>query len=324
MKRRILVVLLIVLAHAALFVQPTAAADYRSVLSVRVYRNLLATGDRFFLVHYDVHYDSIPTTELAKYYTFRLYNSGGTLIGTTSPFGYFHTGYDEGVLGFYFGAVGAPTWGDAAVVRIEGSPLYFTSPFPAVNYGISAAEYCTSTDQTINRTQLAAQLISVAQSLETDWSIELVTTAGAKTVMNTTGTTYYTRSVANIQYMAPDAFAVSTNSTNTTARSWTNAQALLYEQRYAGTWVETAVNSAGGLFNVEGNLVTGAGVLVLCIALVGLAQRKWQNADAGLLAAVVVFLVASLAGFVAWAIVGIATVLAALYVTMRVVWRHGT
>ncbi len=324
MRRCLLPLAIIAGLYAGLLAQPVAAADYQQILSVKVYRNVVATGDRIFLVHYDIHYDTLPSTELAKYYTFRLYDSTGALIGTAQPFGYFHSGYDQGIFGFYFGSVGAPAWDDAAMLTVQGSPAYMSAPFPAVNYGVSVSDYCTATDQATNQAQLASQIIVIARSLEIDWTVQLLTTVGTRTTLNDAGVTYFSRSISGIQYMAPTAFAVSANAPNTTGRAWTDTKATSYDQRYTGTWVATAMTAAGSLFNVEGNLVSGAVILILCTIVVGLCAKKWQNADAGMAASFIIFLVASLGGFVAWAIVGIATVLAALYVAMRVIWRHGT
>lgn len=76
---------------------------------IRVFRNLVESGDSLFTFHYAIPYDSdnYPVETAAETIVFRLYDDAGNLTATFEPYvyPYFGTnGYGDGIASIYFDA----------------------------------------------------------------------------------------------------------------------------------------------------------------------------------------------------------------------------
>ncbi len=318
---RIAVILLITLT-LILNAAPVNAADYQYILSVKAFHNLLEIGDMLVVFHYDLHYDVLPATPANLYYHFRLMDTtGSSILAATSPYPYYSGGFEEGAGSFYFSAMDAPVWGNPYILKISGNPEYHTAPIPTVTYTLMPSDYSQLSTQEENQTLLGNYVLEICHSLQTDWALEMTLNSDLGEVLTTAAESYVRGTIPNIQYMSPQIFAVQSvlPDVPTDIHPGT-AKADTYTTRYTGTFVGDILE--GSIFGIPGNVITGFGLTIIALIIFIFSARFFQTTIPGLVASYALFLMGFLMGFVAPAIFGVTTLLAAIYTGYIVFFRN--
>ncbi len=271
---RALIIILVALCVACLMTLvgagPVMAADYEHILSAKVFRHLLETGDMLVVVHLDIHRDVIPAVPLNQFFLFRLMDATGTItLSSTIPYIYYNSGYDESAISFYFSADSAPAWGGAYVVRVSGNPEHHSSPVPEVLYTLTASDYSQFDTQVENREALGDHIIDIAHSLQLNWGVIMTENSDTGEVLTDTASSYFLGAIPNLRYMVPDIFPIISllPDLGTPAHPSTT-QADAYRQRYAGTIVGDALDELGSFFGgIPWNIITGIGTVILVLLL---------------------------------------------------------
>lgn len=303
---------------------PSIAADVRQINSLSVFRHLLEEDDFLLVFHYTITHDTPPGYPVGRYYHFRLMDSTGEEeLGSTSPYPYYDDGYGEGVGALYFSAEDAPGWEGSHIMRIEGNPeLHDPVPDPA-NYPLALSNYSPALTQAENRELLGDYIIEITESLEIDWGVKLTTVLDTGTILNTTGEAYFAGTISGLIYMAPQLFAVQSSVPSDETREWGSDTADAARTRYDDTWVGESLSALGNFLGVDWQVATSLFVLVGAIALFGLSAWKFQTSLPGFLGAAVLMIMGFLMGWVSAAVMGVATLLAAMYFGYILVFRHG-
>lgn len=300
------------------------AADYQTVESVKAYRHLLETDDMLVVFHYDIHYDTVPDQPLNKYYHFRLMDADGvTELAAASPYTYYNSGYDEGAGAFYLSSADAPLWGGAYILQISGNPEYHAAPVPQILYTLEGEDYSALDTPEGNQELLGDYIIQVAQSLQASWGVEMTVNADAGDILTSAAESYFKGAITGLQYMAPQIFAVQEGQVPTPSPLHSGtSQADTYRDRYDGTFIGDFLDD--GLFGVPGNVVTGVGILAMCMILFFLSFKLFQTSIPGMVGAYLLVIMGFLMGFVATAIFAIVSLLAAIYIAYVLFFRNSS
>ena len=195
-----ILVLLLAVPVAAQVADP----DSISLNSVRIYQNLVETGDWLIVIEHEVMYASEPVEEPDDLFLVALV-VGGHVQASRGVVDYQHH-----VGSIYLTAERVAdlslTWGGAYVVRVMGNPVFFT-PTEGVNMAsmaLSGGHWVTGS-QTQSRQYLGDRVIVLAKILQTSWGIELVT---SNDLLNSVGRSQFLRAIPGLDGICPQIFQV--------------------------------------------------------------------------------------------------------------------
>lgn len=315
---RILVVALIaaLLALPVVPVSATTSPTSVNIDSIYVNRNLLETGDMLITAQYNIVFAVLPAETVTDLFGFRLFATDNlTEIGATTAYSYpvAAHGLPLGLVSFYFSAAAVPAmvWGTAYPLHISGDPAYFATP-PEFTFYMQAADYSTSTNQSDD---LALHILDIAQTLEADWGVGLLTQSDVGTVLSTYGEDYFREAIPGIQTMAPTLFLVQVGDPDYDERVWSTAQATTYENRFNGTWVGDALTAGATFMGFTGaNKMFGTAIplVILMLLVIGASAAAFEDADSGLMSAGVIMLVGVLLGMFPFAMMAVVVLLCAV------------
>lgn len=314
----ILALAIILLLLLATPVYATDPPDSISIEVIYVNRNLLETGDFLLIAHYNIAYTTIPDERADETFTFRLMDTDATTeLGAALPYPYATMGYGQGVVSFYFTAADAPTWGQEYYLRVSGNPVHFDNP-PVENFSVLAGDYTLLTDSTANQDQLATRVQDIAVDLEVAWDVTLLSEQDTGTFFSSAGEAYFRNAIRGLQAMAADLFFVQTIPPDFTGINYTTNQATIYQERFDGTWVGDALDDAADLLHVSDEMLVGMGILVGCVALIGVSAKKMRSVHPGFIASILLSLCGGLLfGYMSGlAIAGIFFVIYIGYITL--------
>jgi hypothetical protein len=289
-----------------------------NILSSKAFTNVLQSNDFLVIFRYSIAYTTTPTTETATdLYIFSLLSASNTTeYGSVTPYAYTTRGFGQGVSAIYLSASTAPHWGDSYQIRIMGNPAKFSSAnltnpvqfFPITNY-------FTPTDLVEVPDGIGNYLIEQMQQLEIPWSKTLVLPSTGGMILSTTGEIYLTSAVPGFAAMAPQIIAIQIISSTPAVISYGNTTAVNMTSQYGGTWVRTALDSAG-------TMGTGVAVFVFFLAIVILCQRKLGRMEPGLIAGNLMLIGAVRLGLMNMAIVLVVALLCGIYIGYILIFRN--
>jgi parallel beta-helix repeat protein len=294
---------------------------------MRIFRNLLDTGDQLMVWIANIPYDDgTPTYTVGDAYTWQLIDTDGvTVIGYITGFAYHEDGYGYNVYSMYYDSTDGFVWGTAYTLRLTGNPGVFTTP-PTEKFVINVDSYTTLTDSDDNREALADEVIYLAKFLNTKWELtgedSLLLETEVGTVLSLEGETVFRGCIFGIQGMAPQAFrfVVGEDTLGTDERTWTSNYTDILADQYSGTWIETARNASIDFLGADYDLM-GVGLLFACCAglVIGnmaLTQDHWN----GLIDVAFVLVIATRIGILGLVICVLLMAVAFIYMGMRL-WK---
>lgn len=295
-----------------------------TVSNIKANVYLIDEGDMLIYGEYNIPYASVPDEGADEAFIFRLIDTDGeTELGSVTPYVLFDNGYNEGVFGFYFSS--NTTWGESSIIRISQNPVLFDDP-TSYEYAIPSNSYSTKTTQEDNQIELAINIISAAQRLETAHSgyTLLEASAGGTILSSPTGETYFRGAIPGIQAMAPDLFLVQVLAQDTTAREWTTDQFDTYQDRYEGTWVGDDVDATATQFGITAASLMGTIIaLPICIGVIILSAMKYKRTEPGIIVSTIILILTSLMGWMPTAIFATSFQLMAIYLSYVLFYSRG-
>ena len=296
--------------------------DELEIKSVFVAQSLLQQDDYLMVFHYNVSYPVPPAIQVSSLFHFRLMGTDGTtVLGASNPYAYNSGGYYEGAGSIYFNASNAPDWDAPVVLQIRGNPEYWTDP-PVIAYTLAASDYSNESTPQGNRDVMGGYVISIAESIELDWNVIMLTETEIGTVLSSTGETYFRSVIPGLQVLLPDILAVTTADPDYTPSDYGTDQADKYAARWNGTWMEDVMDGIRD-FGFSPTLVMGAATLLLIGLMFTISHTLWGTTDPALNAGVVIFFTSYLLGFVSPAVMAIITLFAGIYLVYIWMFRHG-
>ena len=249
-----------------------ASPDNLDILVIKAFQNTVESNDILFIANYNIDYGTIPTETVTEAFIFRLMD-GTTELGSTAPFSFVNSGYDEGVVALYFSAsdvdlIGV-TWEDPNYeVRLQGNPSLFASPPVVVNASIDWNSVLTT------KSDLRDFLNGLAISLQLNWipytdpDIELLTNAADGNVFTQEGEDYFGNVVPNVRVATPQLFTGRTTLPIITDRTFT----LSYRDQLLQFWdtssIGIALQGAANVFNTPRSLITTLGLIAFNVTII--------------------------------------------------------
>jgi hypothetical protein len=311
---------LFLLIPVPLLADPATPSPF-SIGTPEVFTNIFEEDDFLLLMPYDIEQSPQESIAVSQQFIFRLMDTDGTTeLSSSIPYAYNNSGYGLGIVSFYFAADDAPTWGNAYILRIDGSPVYYTTAL-SVNRTLAADEYSSESDQAA---ALAEYILTEATALEIDWGVKLYETSdNGSIVLTSTGQTYFTTTIPGLAQVCPSIMASSSSNPNWDTTPQGHSAADAWESQWDGTAVKTELEKWGNTWHVAWNAVSGAilfGVMLLCA---GFSQLKWGNGDPGFIVGNVVFVIGTFAGFIYWAIVMVEMIILGFWIGYNIFWKQG-
>jgi hypothetical protein len=248
----------------------TSAPNLTAINETHAWRNLLEPGDYFLIARYDVLPGLNTTTNIADTFTFRLMDTTNTVeLGVTEAYPYQNNGWGQGIIGFYFPASTAPTWGSSYWIRIEGKFTVFTSP-PVYNYNIPATAYSVSTNQDNIRVEMAEIIIDLAKTIGSSWTpIQALTEESESgTVLSQLGESYFRPTIPGIQAMCPNLFVLQVLNVPSTNTTWSTNQSDAKGALVQNTTAGAGITGVATLFNMSFTATAAIPIIIVCIALI--------------------------------------------------------
>jgi hypothetical protein len=250
------------------------------VEEVRVWRNLLETGDRLYVIYANIPYATTPDDPVTSTFIWQIVDTDNvTILGSTVGYAYNDDGYGYNVWSLYFDAAANLTWEQTYLARLIGNPAFFESP-PVYSNQIGANDYTSFNATADVQSELTTWVINTAHDLDNKWGLSaansLIIELETATVLSAFGETVFRGCIFGLQAMAPNAFRVVLQEIDIDERTWGTDYADNLSNQWAGTWVETAMAGGQALFNTGYDLVT---IIMMGLGCVGLvyANAKLQN-----------------------------------------------
>ncbi len=184
------------------------------VSGVYAYNDLLEEGDAGFLIDYTIPYASPPTETAQETYLAVFIDSDGiTQLRAVAPYVFTDAGYNHGVMWIYFSEEDVTAYGidsskqDLYRVWVVGNPTLTWSGDPPKK--VATIDYWQPSG-TSTPVLFALRILSMANTLELDWSLDMIEATSQGNKLTATGEEYFINVVPNLRTIAPLCFASGT------------------------------------------------------------------------------------------------------------------
>lgn len=316
-KRTVKTVIFITIIVFLLFAATPAYAysnpDSWSILSKKVFRNLVTNNDFLAVFEYNLTYSSIPTATVDRLFLFSLLSQDTiTNYGDTRVVAYHSSGYGYGLGYIYCNPASAPAWDSNLKLRIMEDPAAFPSPL-VIYSDIGTDDYDSSTTTAEAKLALGNYLITLMTDIGTNWSTSLTTNTDLSLVLTITGETYIRTAIPSIVYLAPQILNIQSLTLSPVTENTTNVIPDRYKNQYTGTAIEPSLTGITELLHTDWQMGTGVALLALWIWCAYYSNKKWQRAEPGMVGGGLVFIGGSVMGFVSWQIFAVGVLMLGYY-----------
>lgn len=207
-----------------------ASPDTQTINTIEAFRGVLNTDDQLYLVTFSLDYTSNPTDSAQVNFLFRLLDNG-VEIASVAPNPFNDSGYDDGIISFYFAAgdVNIPVWQTANLeVVFTGNPALDWGGNPPVVTN-NVIDSFTDGVQT-----LPARIRFLGVALETKWGLDLIELISGALVLTSSGEIYFEAVITNLRIMAPSIFISTTVQPDFVEREFSLTYATTAEDRWVG------------------------------------------------------------------------------------------
>lgn len=310
------IVILFILLPSSVLADP-AQPDSLTIRDVKVFHNLIETGDFLAVVAFDIDYTVPPDEPARTYFLFRFIDDGGEDIGQQLPASFGENGYYYGITAFYFTSSPCPSWQGLHQIQLEGNPTQWDTLPSESTWNLSAGDYSTSSSSTANRDELESWLILAMQDIETNWNVpgELLqsTTNGIQLTVN--GQVYINQAISGCAFLAPGIFTISsTPASYPDDTDWGNRGDDL-ETGYSGSRLDDFKEAIGSLFGgIDYRIVFGVIILILAGVLMGVSFARWGETEASYSIIPILLLYSAKLTLFPWELYGLCAFAAAIYI----------
>jgi len=312
------ILIFLVTFSGAFAADPSDPDDY-TIIDVKVFRNLIETGDILLIAEYNIAYDPTPDDDARAWWLFRVLNDDTLDIGRSLPYSYGQNGYQYGITSMYWDADSdvIPAWNEALQFRIEPNPTAWDDPPDAVTYTLTAADYGDDTSQDENQAALSDWVFDVVGQIEINWDVsgELITITGAGPVLTAAGQHYVLGAVPGSNWMCPDLFAVKDIDLDTDPETWEHERDEETQEQFEDTMIDDfktlLVDVLGGHFHPF--LILGVILFILIVVLFFFSFAWFGSTEPAYVMVPVLVWYWSKMSFAPWAIFGILCFGCAIY-----------
>lgn len=275
--KRLIALVAVLLALLPVQVFAIADPDTLTINNAWAYRHLLETGDQLYLIDFTIEYAANPTETASDAFIVRLMDGATELLSTT-PYAYFDDGYARGVAGLYFSAADAPVWAGAYDIQVMGNPLLaWGGAIPDTTMAV--ANWSASTSLALTSGELASRVLILAQTLETNWSIDLIESAGGGgNQLTSYGEAYFTTVIYELATICPQIFSIQIYEPAFPAKTFGQSYATALANDVVGTPLD--MSDLATKIGVSTMWVSGALYAVVCVALLILVGRGTGSSKA--------------------------------------------
>jgi hypothetical protein len=299
------------------------------IISFYAYKNLMESNDCLFVIYANIPYSIIPGIPINRSFIWSLIDTG-TEKGWNTGYAMNDNGYGYNVYSLYFNAAASITWADVVKYNIQlaGSPSVFYGPVPIYDdadsgdYLVAADTWVASSDYHVT---LAADIITIAKSLEQEWQVVLLDEQDTKTVLSSNGEKLFRNAIPGIQSMAPSLFYVQNVDADVSKRTWGTSLDDAYKGRLLGpdgvvgggddSWIALSLEPLADWLNIPWLMLIGLLTLAVCVFVIYKSNQRFGSPLPGYIGAIIVVMCSAMLamGLTALAIMGMALVIAASY-----------
>ena len=197
-----------------MFITPVLAIEQPDDLSLEgvwVYRNCREEDDQLYLVLELIDYSvsGEPSYGADETYMVRL-RDGDDTLKYTYPVSYHNNGYDMGVVAIYFGpGDDAPDWEGLYTMQLLGNPFQ-DWPGGVPSDSTSTFDLWQDNEIAITQSVVESRIIWLANELESDWGVDMVTQSDeGEDVLTSYAAAYFVNVVPYMWDIAPGVFSSS-------------------------------------------------------------------------------------------------------------------
>lgn len=300
-----------------------------SVISIRVYQDMVESGDAVVVFHWNIPYadnTTYPDTPASSSIMFQLVSTDNTTVLSTShPYVFYPfdtNGYGQGMSAFYFAAADNYTWSAAYNVKIIQSPIYFTDAETYTKI-ISTSDYSTASTQTASREAMKDYFLDVSDLLYHEYEVPLTTSTDVGIVLSTYGESYYRGAIPGIQSICPPLFYIQDYALTETTNTYDQTLQNQYSIRLQGSEIKRGSDRLAAYFGVTGYFVLGLFMFIGCIGSGIYTHKQGWGLEPGLLGASLICIAgAVLMGNLAFTIIMVCTLLATIMIMFTLIGRR--
>lgn len=290
---------------AIIWASPVFATDEPDTVSlddILVIEDVISTGDAIVFVPYTISFTTVPEANINLTFIFTMLSPDATeQIGHVTAFPFQNGGYGGGLVGFYY--EDGVTTGSAYTFRVQENPSYYSSPV-YWDFNITEANYSDDADTSI---AVRSKILTVATALQSEWSIELLTTDdNGQTILSDYGQIYFGTAIPGLPLMCSSLYDVQVRSPDYERRSWDFTIANAMRTKYNGTFIGDFFTGFAGMAGTEDHLAALDVAAILSFVVVVIIAIKWGkgNIFSGLMTGYAFLLLFMLYGSVSMVLVG--------------------
>lgn len=233
-----------------------SAPDTLIIYSANAYRGVLQGNDQLHIFAFEINYATNPTDyTAAEAFLFRLYEND-IEIATAVPYAYYDSGYDQGVIGFYFQATDPdiPAWESANLeLVLVGNPALDWGGAPPSD------SYAPWDSFSSLKVMVGIRVRALAIGLDSVWVTEdLIARVQGVNKLTSYGETYFETVIPNLRTISPELFIAVTTAPDIPTETHTTDYGDTVEQRWLAGWESpTGSVDAGAQWATEGNAYDG-------------------------------------------------------------------
>lgn len=280
---------------------PTAIAFITG--KTKAFQNLFENGDTLFISEVNLTVSENVTKTPPELFQYTLYETDGLTSIAARDVKSLVYGYN--VVGLYFSAANTAsmlTWGSSYVIRIMGQPEEYPSPEEDVNmdsYTMTNNDWINGTfGSSLNKGYVKDYCISIATSIQTNWTQTLITLVGTGYVLNSLGRNVFLLAVPNFDYAVPLLFQTTYNNPNIDNTTKTqDLQSLYTPLGQLGTSTKAAFDGIGEYLGFSGEMLGSAWAFMLILMVASIAFLYTGNTTASIIIAIPMAFIGLISGF---------------------------
>jgi hypothetical protein len=331
MKKRFWASILIATVWLLSLASPVLAApadpDSITTWQPKVFENIWETGDMLFVLEYDIEYASEPDEPASDTFLVKLIDTDGTTLLLSRSLLY----YQHNLISIYATAAQVTalgiTWEGAHKIVLTANPALFgtiTEGTNKVTRTLAASDY--NADGTLTSKELLRDhCIDIAEALESDWGVTLIsTTATGTQVLNSAGTTVFLDAIPELDDALVDLFILSSQviTADTTIATADYAVDSRIDARL-GTDLSNSLSGIGTFLGIGDNSSAGLWAIITIITIASIVFLSTGNSTAALILVVPVVVMMTYLGAIPEAITYVLAIFVVIY-SMYFFWLRGT
>ncbi len=300
----------------------------KTLVEVKIFRNLAETSDMLVVFHWDWdysdNYTGLPPASDSIMY--RFYDTDGiTLLQTGSPYvnpTFGSQGYGNNAGSFYFSAADNLTWDAAYKLNIQGLPAFYTSQ--SILYTLSTTDYTSASTQAENRAALADYILRLCDRFTDYYDVVLKGSSDSGIVLSSYGELFFKGVIPYLQTLCPELFFIQVYIPAVmTVSPYDMSLQEEYTERLTGTDLKVGFERLGAVVGIGGGVTVAFVYFIICIALCVWVSRKQWGIEAGLALSIPIgILLALLFGDAIFTLLMIASLGAAMIISYMLLFKR--